>query len=183
MAARRRSVSRGGKHSARSSGRSLVIGIVLLVIAAVGAYLFVRRPVPVAGGTVTVYYSKLDGTTLGSYAVTLGSARDVRSVAFYAATQALAGPASGTSAIRFPAGTHVLNLDVNGKTADVDISKEIESSASGGFAESGEFKALVWTLTAIPGISSVQVRINGSRLATLPGGHFELDEPLSRENW
>ncbi len=78
----------------------------------------------------------------------------------------------------------MLAFDVQGSTADVDISKEVASSAEGGFAESAEFKALVWTLTQPQlGFDSVRVRIDGARVATLPGGHLELDEPLSRSSF
>jgi spore germination protein GerM len=138
---------------------------------------------PAAGDSVTVYYTKLDGQTEVPWRVSLGSARDLKSVAFYTATQALAGPAPGVDAIRFPAGTHVSAIDVEGSTIHVDISKEIDSSAAGGFAEDGEFKSLVWTLTALPNIKAVRITIGGVKVATLPGGHFELDEPLSRSSW
>ena len=75
-------------------------------------------------------------------------------------------------------------VDVLGSTADVDLSEEIAASAEGGFAESAEFKALVWTLTQPAlGITSVKVRIDGARVATLPGGHLYLDEPLSRSSF
>ena len=35
----------------------------------------------------------------------------------------------------------------------------------------------------IPDGRTVRVRIGGTRLATLPGGHLELDEPLSRSSF
>jgi spore germination protein GerM len=167
--------------------RARSLGLIVLFVAAVGvAWWFAghRQTAPVAGATVDVYYAKADGTTLVPWSVTLGPARDRNSVAFYAATQCVAGPPPGVEAIRFPAGTHVRAVDVQGSTADVDISKDVASSAEGGFAESAEFKALVWTLTQPSlGISTVKVRIEGARVATLPGGHLELDEPLSRSSF
>ena len=163
--------------------RALVL-VVLFVVAVAAAWWFTTRRESGVGAAVTVYYAKADGTTLVPWQLSLGPARDRKSVAFYAATQCIAGPPSGTEAVRFPAGTHVQGLDVEGSTADVDISKEIASSAEGGFAESAEFKALVWTLTQPKlGISAVRVRIAGKRVATLPGGHLELDEPLSRSSF
>jgi spore germination protein GerM len=134
--------------------------------------------------TIVVYYVKDDGTTLVPWRVSLGPARDRASVAFYAATQCVAGPPSGTDAVRFPPGTRVRAVNVVGSTADVDISKDVASSAEGGFAESAEFKALVWTLTQ-PSlhVTAVTVRVDGARIATLPGGHLELDEPLSRSSF
>ena len=131
-----------------------------------------------------MFYAKPDGTTLVRWTLTLKSDADRKSAGFFAATQCVAGPPPGTDAVRFPAGTRVLAFDVQGSTADVDISKEVASSAEGGFAESAEFKALVWTLTQPKlGFDAVRVRINGARVATLPGGHLELDEPLSRSSF
>ncbi len=159
--------------------------IVLFVAAVAAAWWYThRQTTATVGDAIDVYYAKADGTTLVPWRVSLGPARDRASVAFYAATQAVAGPAAGVDAVRFPAGTHVRAVDVQGSTADVDLSKEIASSAEGGFAESAEFKALVWTLTQPAlGISSVKVRIDGARVATLPGGHLALDESLARSSF
>jgi spore germination protein GerM len=132
---------------------------------------------------VTVYYTALDGKTEKPYSVTLGPARDLRSVAFYAATQAVAGPPQDVDAIRFPPGTHVRALDVDKGTAIVDLSGDVNKFGGGSFDEGGMFKSLVWTLTAIHGIDAVSIRVEGARVATLPGGHLELDEPLSRSSW
>lgn len=167
--------------------------IVLFVVAVAAAWWFTTRhaPSPI-GDTITVYYAKADGTTLVPWQVSLAPSRpdrndaalDRRSSLFYAATQCVAGPPPGTEAVRFPAGTHVLAVDVHDSTADVDLSKDVASSAEGGFAESAEFKALVWTLTQPKfGIASVAVKVEGKRVATLPGGHLELDEPLSRSSF
>jgi sporulation and spore germination protein len=158
--------------------------VVLFVAAVAGAWWYFHQNTTAVGDAIDVYYAKADGTTLVPWRVTLGSARDRGSVAFYAATQAVAGPPLGVDAVRFPAGTYVRAVDVQGSTADVDLSKQIAASAEGGFAESAEFKALVWTLTQPAlGITSVKVRIGGARVATLPGGHLALDESLSRSSF
>jgi len=86
-------------------------------------------------------------------------------------------------AIRFPSGTHLLNLDFDGTTAIVDLSSDVDKVGGGSFDEGGMFKSLVWTLTAVHGIDAVAIRVDGSKVATLPGGHLELDEPLSRSSW
>jgi spore germination protein GerM len=72
---------------------------------------------------------------------------------------------------------------LKGSTATVDISGAAKQSGGGSFAELGEFKSLVWTLTALPGIHAVRVKVDGASLVTLPGGHLELDEPLTRASW
>jgi spore germination protein GerM len=162
--------------------RGLVVVALLAVAAFVGYRLF-SHPAQNAG-TLAVFYVKPSDDTLVKWDVSLSpKANDLASVAFYATAQAVAGPAPDVDAVRFPAGTIVHSAHVSGDTATVDLGGNIATPQDGSFAESGEFKALVWTLTALPGISRVQVEINGARVATLPGGHFEIDEPLSRHSW
>ncbi|HEY4440209.1 MAG TPA: GerMN domain-containing protein [Candidatus Elarobacter sp.] len=156
---------------------SRALALIVLFFVAVGAAWWWFHRSPAFGDSITVYYTKPDGTTLAPWRVSLGPARDPQSVAFYAATQAVAGPPPGTDAVRFPAGTRVRSVHVHGTTADVDLSKEVAgSSQEGSFAEAAEFKALVWTLTQ-PSlhVSTVTVTVDGAQVATLPGGHLELD--------
>jgi len=164
-----------------------LIALVIVFAAAIsGAWWYVYGRTAHSSDTITVYYTKADGQSEVPWHVSLGPARGRTDVAFYAAAQALAGPASGTDAVRFPAGTHVRTVTLDGSTVDVDISKEIESSAEGGYTETAEFKSLVWTLTdptTLPGVTAVRIRVDGTRVATLPGGHFELDAPLTRASF
>ena len=132
---------------------------------------------------LTIYYCTLDGHTLAPWQVRLGEARDVKSVAYLAAVKAVAGPADTIRAIRFPAGTSVKSVSVADDMATVDFSAGVEETSAGGFAEIGEFKALIWTLTDLPHIKRVRIRVDGATLPTLPGGHLELDEPLSRSDF
>jgi spore germination protein GerM len=161
----------------------LIAVVIAIALAGFAAWWLVAGRHRGGGDSIVVYYTKTDGTTEVPWRVTLGPARDPKSVAFYAASQALAGPASDVEAIRFPAGTHVRSIEIDGGVVDIDLSGEVEKSAEGGLAETAEFKSLVWTLTdpkTLPGINAVRIRVDGTRVATLPGGHFELDEPLSR---
>lgn len=105
-------------------------------------------------------------------------------LAEYAATQLLAGPATGRDAVvLFPAGT-TLNTTLQGDTAVVDITGPIAKAYTGGADdESAMFKSLTYTLTNVPGVARVQVLIDGKKRAALPGGHVELDEPLTRETF
>jgi len=163
-------------------GRPIAL-VALFVIAMTAGWWFFNHRTSSAGDRITVYYTKIDGSTEVPWTVSLGPARDPKSVAFYAATQAIAGPPAGTDAVRFPPGTRVLAVTINGSTVDVDISKEVSGLRGGSFAEAAAFKSLVWTMTALPSISSVTIRVDGARIPTLPGGHFELDEPLARSSW
>lgn len=142
------------------------------------------------GNTITVYYTKTDGGSEEPWTVSMrpraaneSSAAYLRSAVLYAATQAVAGPPADVGALRFPTGTHVLSADVTGSTAQINLSGEVDHEMGGVIGESGAFKALVWTLTSLPGIDSVAVRVEGAQLATLPGGHLEIDEPLHRSDW
>ena len=164
--------------------------VVLLAVVAAGTWYYLSRRPPAAGGLLTVYYAKLDGTTLGTLSVSLrpqqsGESADehLHNVALYAAVEAVAGPPSEVQAIRFPTGTRVLDVSVNGTTAAVDLSKEVEAQPGGTFAENGEFKALVYTVTGVRGIDAVQIKVEGRTLPTLPGGHVELDAPLKRSDF
>ncbi len=160
------------------------ITLLLLFIAATcAAWWFIGHRQSSVGDAIAVYYTKADGETLAAWRVSLGPARDPTSVAFYAATQCVAGPPPGTTAVRFPVGTRVLHASVSGSTANVDLSFPTGIAPEGSFAETAEFKALVWTLTQPAlGTTSVNVRIDGARVATIPGGHLELDDALTRSS-
>jgi len=167
----------------------LPVLIVLLAAVAAGTWYYLSRRPPAGADTLTVYYTKLDGKTLGSTSVSLrpqqsgeSAAEHLHNTALYAAVEGVAGPPNGVDAIRFPPGTRVLDVNVNGSTATVDLSKDVERQIGGTFGENGEFKGLVYTMTGVRGIDSVLVTVAGERLETLPGGSFELDQPIRRSD-
>jgi spore germination protein GerM len=168
----------------------LPVLVALLAIVAAGTWYYYSQRSAGNGETIAVYYTKLDGTSLGDVRVSLRprqpgeSATEHRhNAVLYAAVEAVAGPPNDIEAIRFPPGTRVSNVAVDDSMATVDLSKEVERQAGGSFGENGEFKALVYTVTGIRGIDAVQVLVDGARLETLPGGHLELDQPLHRSDW
>lgn len=166
------------------AGLSIIFAaLALLVISATMGWWYFSQRVYSGVDQLTVYYTEANGSTEASWNALLGPAHDPRSVVFFAATQAIAGPPSGIEAVRFPRGTYVRSADLTGSTVVVDLSKEVDGLAGGSFRESATFKSLVWTMTALPGITSVRVRVDGVRVAAIPGGHFELDEPLMRSSW
>ena len=171
------------------TSRAFLLIAALVIAVCVSWYLATHRPGAVSEHIV-VYYTKEDGTTVVPWTVSMrpqqrgeSDAEHLRNAVLYAATQAIAGPPSNVTAVRFPAGTHLLSADVNDSTATVDLSGEVKNQSSGVVGESGEFKSLIWTLTALPGIKQVAVRVQGEKLNTLPGGHLEIDEPLRRSDW
>ncbi|MGZ3497516.1 MAG: GerMN domain-containing protein [Vulcanimicrobiaceae bacterium] len=163
--------------------------IAVLVVVAVASWFFLSHRGSPVGNQLTVYYTKIDGKTEVPWTVSMrpqqpgeSAQEHLHNAVLYAATQAIAGPPSTIDAVRFPPGTHVISANVTGKTAVVDLSKHVENQ-SGTFGENGEFKSLIWTLTALPGIDAVAVRVEGQTLETLPGGNLELDQPLRRSDW
>ena len=178
------------KRASNVRGNRTVALAFLLVVVVVGTWFYLSHRPPELGNAVTVYYTKLDGTTLGNLSVSLrprepGESADehLRNAVLYAAVQAVAGPPSDVQAIRFPPGTRVQGASVSGSTATVDLSTDVERQAGGAFGETGEFKALTYTVTAVPGITGVKITVGGQSLPTLPGGHLELDEPLRRSDF
>ncbi len=171
------------------AGRLLLL-VVLLIAVAAGSWLYFSRRQPAAPGRLVVYYTKVDGHSLGTWTVSMrqpqpgeSAAEHQHNVATIAAVQAVAGPPSDVQAIRFPPGTRVNGVTVNGTVATVDLSNEVTTQSGGSFGEIGEFKGLVYTLTGIPNVDAVQVTVAGHKLQTLPGGHLELDTPLRRSDW
>lgn len=163
--------------------------VVLLVLVAAAAWYYTSHRTP-AAEHITVYYTKDDGTSEVPWTITVRSRQPgendiarMNYLVLYAASQAVTGPPSSVAAIRFPAGTHVLTATVAGSTANIDLSSEVAQPPLGASTETGEFKSLVWTLTALPGIDAVNVLVAGKKVAALPGGSFELDEPLRRSDW
>lgn len=179
------------RRSKRPDVQKRSIGLILVMLIVAGGAWYYRTHTNVSGGeTLPIYYTKLDGTSLAVMRVSLRPrqpdetyAEHRHNVALYAAVQALAGPPSDVAAIHFPIGTRVNAVTLDGSTATVDLSHEVTQQSGGAFGENGEFKALVYTMTAIPGINGVQILVQGNRLETLPGGHLELDEPLHRADW
>jgi spore germination protein GerM len=164
--------------------------IVLLVIVAAGLWYVLANRSQGPGNELTVYYTKLDGNALAHFSVSLrprqpgeSAAEHLRNTVLYAAVQAVTGPPSDVQAIRFPVGTRVPDASVSGSTATVDLSADVNRQAGGSFGENGEFKALVYTVTGVPGISALKVTVAGQTLPTLPGGHLELDQPLHRSDF
>lgn len=171
------------------STRTLALVALLVVVVAGAWYALSHRTRPI-GSTLNVYYTKLDGSSLASFGVSLrppqpgeSAAEHVRNTVLYAAVQAVAGPPSDVAAVRFPPGTRVVTASVAGSTATVDLSNDVEHGTGGTFGENGEFKALVYTVTSVPGITALQVTVGGATLPTLPGGHLELDQPLHRSDF
>ncbi len=143
-----------------------------------------RHPAVNPTHQVTVYYCRAGTERLVPMQFRVSSSLTPAATASYAVNQLLVGPPSSAEAfVLFPVGTQA-SVTLNGSMAVVDLRGSIARSfASGGTDEAALFKSLTFTLTAQPGVRSVQVLVAGSKRATLPGGAFELDEPLTRDTF
>lgn len=93
----------------------------------------------------------------------------------------IAGPRDPGKIRTIPAETQLLGVEVAEGLATVDFSEELRSKHPGG--STGELMtlySLVNSLTELPEIKQVQIRINGSPLDTL-AGHVDLTHPLTRD--
>jgi hypothetical protein len=181
-------------HVARSttpvkSSRPLLLIVLLVIVAAASWWFLSHRGKNVVPAQIPISYTKSDGTSEATWMVSMRpqqpgetAAEHLHNAAVYAAVASVAGPPTDVQAVRFPPGTRVLSVNVKGPMATVDLSSDV-AKPGGTYGESAEFKGLVYTLTALPGIEAVQVTVNGRKLDTLPGGHLELDQPLHRSDW
>lgn len=130
---------------------------------------------------ITIYYCKAGSNDLVRVAFTVDPKLSTPMLMSYAVNQLLAGPPEARDAVvLFPQGTSAM-VKSQGDTAVVNLTGTIERFFQrGGGDEAAMFKSLTYTLTAFPGIHRVQVLIGGHTVAALPGGEFELDEPLTR---
>lgn len=130
---------------------------------------------------ITIYYCKAGSGDLVRVPVTVDPKLSEASLERYALDQLFAGPPFGREAVvLFPQGT-TGNVATQDGMLLVDLHGAITRGfGSGGTDEASLFKSLTYTMTGLPGIKRVQVLLMGKKAAALPGGAFELDEPLTR---
>ena len=155
-----------------------------LIIAALDACAKKTQPVAAPSGRFTVEFVNAGTEELDPVDYSVDRNLNSAGMAEFAVTQLLAGPSTGRdSVVLFPPGT-TLDVKVAGDLATVNINGPLTKSYGGGAGdESAMFKSLTFTLTNVPGIARVQVVVAGKNVAALPGGHLELDTPLTRETF
>ena len=80
----------------------------------------------------------------------------------------------------FPEKTKVLSVKTVGGTAEVNLSKDILQGNSGGsLSEMMLVTSIVNTATEFPGISKVQILVDGKKIESI-GGHMDVLDPLQR---
>lgn len=133
---------------------------------------------------VTVYFCKVGTDALVPTPFSVDKSLQGSRLENALVAQLLAGPAVPTSTVvLFPPGTSA-TVDLDGDLATVDLNGPITKAYRGGASdEVGLFKSLTYTVTSVSGIARVQVTLAGRKSPTLPGGEFEIDEPLTRETF
>ena len=156
----------------------------VLILAAIGGCAKKPQPVAPPTGQFTIVFVNAGTQELDPVQYTIDPNLNSSGIAEFAVTQLLAGPSTGRdSVILFPAGT-ALDVSVHNDTAVVNVTGPVAKYYGGGADdESAMFKSLTYTLTNIPGITRVQILVAGKQSAALPGGHLELDAPLTRETF
>src|SRR4029077_8084096 len=111
---------------------------------------------------ITVYYCKAGSDALVAMHYSAASKLTGAALAQYVVSQMVAGPSEPDSALLvFPPDTRA-HASEQGGIVDIDLSGAITKRYGGGAGdEVGLFKALTYTLTELPGVTSVQVRLNG----------------------
>jgi spore germination protein GerM len=167
-------------HSRSPWARAWTAALVAVIVAA-GCARHVTVPQP---HKLTIYYCKAGSDDLVRVPFTVDPKLSGNALVSYALNQQLAGPSVGRdSFVLFPAGT-TASATTQGDLAIVDLNGSVvRSFQSGAGDEVGMFKSLTFTLTGLPGIKSVQVLVAGQKQAALAGGHFEIDEPLTRDTF
>jgi len=171
-----------------SGSRPRALPLIAAVLAAMIAFApgCSRKPPPVVQqtGRFTVDFVNAGTETLDPVDYSIDPHMPPSQLADYAVTQLLAGPSTARdTVVLFPEGT-TMDAKIRGDTAIVDLAGPVVKGYRGGADdESAMFKSLTYTMTNIPGVARVQVLVGGQKRAALSGGHFELDEPLTRETF
>jgi hypothetical protein len=98
----------------------------------------------------------------------------------------LEGPAdeeaqAGVSS-QIPAGARFLSLDIDGKTATVDLTSEYESGG-GSASMFARLAQVVYTLTEFPTVEGVSFMLDGKPVDVFSGEGIVLDKPVTRADY
>lgn len=92
----------------------------------------------------------------------------------------LKGPKQAALENPFPLGTKLISIKRNKDIIELNLSKELKNNHPGGTTgELYTIYSIVNTLTEIPGVRAVQIRIN-DRIEKTLAGHIDLSSPITR---
>ncbi|NPV52291.1 MAG: GerMN domain-containing protein [Firmicutes bacterium] len=130
-----------------------------------------------ARSTPTDFYLGTERRKIG-----VGAAGEAADLPRRALEELIRGPSPGSNLERLlPAETRVLGVSIKDRTAYVNFSRDIQTRFPGGSrTEELMVYSIVNTLTQFPGITSVQILIEGKKVETI-GGHIGIMQPLTRD--
>lgn len=128
--------------------------------------------------TIKVYYPDENATGLVAVEKSIKAAGQEK---YKAAVEALMAGTDKKGLVNvFPKKSQLLQISLNGTTAQVDFNKSLAKDFVGG--STGEemlVGSVVNTLTEFPEIKKVQILIDGKEVETI-SGHMDLSQPLAR---
>ncbi|OCL25375.1 spore gernimation protein [Orenia metallireducens] len=145
----------------------IVVGLCILVILLFSEFFTTKE--------VKLYFSDAQAQYLTA------EIREIKSNNLYenVIKELIKGPETKGLEMTIPTQTKLLGIELKGRTATVDFSKEIQTNHWGGSTgETVTVYSIVNTLTALDGVDKVQILVEGSKVQTLVG-HLELEEPLT----
>ena len=160
----------------------MLAGLMLVAAAALGlwlAYLLIGtgREAP----AVKIYFYQRDTLTAFSRPLSPDQAPLAQALAAL-----LAGPneperAAGVKTT-IPPGTRAINYKTNGGTAIITFNRRLEDYGGGSSRVEGMIGQIVYTITEVPGIKKVWIKMEGEKELVLGGEGLVIDRPLSRED-
>lgn len=152
------------------------IGIALAVMGVAAAYCFWPWEVQ---PTIKIYFLKE-----GKLAAVERRADPAEGTLKQAIEALLAGPAAGEAdySTLIPLKTRLLNFRIQGETASLNFSRELENYGGGAARVEGLIAQIVYTATEIRGITKVWLWLAGQKEVVLGGEGLVLDRPLGRES-
>lgn len=96
-------------------------------------------------------------------------------------SELIQGPMSGKLTPTIAPTTKILSISTQNGLATIDFSKDIRDDFPGGASgEDMTIRSIVWSMTQIPGISSVRILVNGEFGDSI-GGHILLDRTFTAQ--
>lgn len=166
------------KHKGSKNFRLVIIAAAATVVVGIIALVWLSgRPVKDTR-EISVYFSDEEGLYLKAEKRSIDKG-PLASEARAAIDELVEGPESASFASALPDGTKLRGIRIDGKTATVDLSKEVVENHPGG--SSGEIQTVYSVVNTLalnfPEIEDVQILVDGKKTDTI-AGHIDVTMPL-----
>lgn len=166
----------------KTKNRLLTLLAVAALIVAMGTGCSVIRPSGEAAGdtdiTLTLYFAGVDAETMVAEVRTLPKAKT--SPAEQALAELIAGPQESGNLRTLPEESVIISVSVQDGVALVDLGQAtVDHHWGGSLGDRMSIDSIVYTLTELEGISSVQLLLEGETVEAV-FGHVATDVPITR---